>query len=112
MEAFSKYKCTPPGICAPNSDEASSSYINDDVDWSKYDLNQDGVVDRFLILHTAKPQEDNGGGDTIWSHFGPLTSPIEVGGGLTIEHYTMASLRSSNYRGTIYHEMLHQFELR
>lgn len=82
--------------------------INDDVDWSKYDLNQDGVVDRFLILHTAKPQEDNGGGDTIWSHFGPLTSPIEVGGGLTIEHYTMASLRSSNYRGTIYHEMLHQ----
>jgi M6 family metalloprotease-like protein len=84
------------------------SDLSDEIDWSIFDLNDDGVVDRFLILHTSKPQEDNGGSDRIWSHFGPLMDPIEVGGGLTVEHYTMASLRSTNYRGTIYHEMLHQ----
>jgi len=77
--------------------------------WSKFDLDGDGWVDRLLILHSSRPQED-GSGQTnrIWSHHGPFVEPIEVAGGLKMSHYTMASMASENYRGTIYHEMLHQ----
>ena len=32
--------------------------VADEVDWEKFDLNDDGWVDRFLILHCVKPQED------------------------------------------------------
>jgi M6 family metalloprotease-like protein len=79
------------------------------VDWEEFDLNGDGAIDRLLILHTARPQEDGSGSSSrIWSHFGPLVEPVSVSGGLKVHHYTMASLRSSNYRGTMIHEMLHQ----
>jgi len=82
--------------------------LRDELDWLKWDLDKDGVVDRFIILHTSKPQEDSGAASKIWSHFGPLINPVTVASGLTVEHYTMASFRSSNYRGTIIHESLHQ----
>ena len=79
------------------------------VDWGEFDLDGDGAIDRLLILHTARPQEDGSGASSrIWSHFGPLVDPVSVSGGLKVHHYTMASLRSSNYRGTMIHEMLHQ----
>ena len=39
------------------------------LDWSKYDLNSDGYVDRLLILHTTVGQEVGGNSDRIWSHF-------------------------------------------
>ena len=82
--------------------------LSDEIDWHQWDLDKDGVVDRFIILHTSKPQEDSGTTSKIWSHFGPLLTPVSVADGLTVEHYTMASFRSSNYRGTIIHEALHQ----
>jgi len=82
--------------------------LSDQIDWQQWDLDNDGAVDRFIILHTSKPQEDGGASSKIWSHFGPLSEPITVADGLTVEHYTMASFRSSNYRGTILHEALHQ----
>ena len=79
------------------------------IDWEDFDLDGDGSIDRLLILHTATPQEDgSGSSNRIWSHFGPLMEPVPVSGGLKVHHYTMASLKSSNYRGTMIHEMLHQ----
>jgi len=80
------------------------------LNWEDFDLNSDGWVDRVLILHSAPPQEDGSGAtNRIWSHHGPLAEQLELGGGLKVSHYTMASLSSENYRGTVYHEMLHQF---
>lgn len=84
--------------------------IKDEVsDWSKYDLNDDGWIDRFLILHCAKPQEDGGGSNSrIWSHFSSIEETVELPDGLKISHYTIASQHSSNNFGTIMHEMYHQ----
>ncbi len=84
--------------------------IKDEVaDWSKYDLNDDGWIDRFLILHCAKPQEDGGGSSSrIWSHFSSIEDTVELPGDLKISHYTIASQHSSNNFGTIMHEMYHQ----
>ncbi|MBT4059528.1 MAG: hypothetical protein HOE69_04390 [Euryarchaeota archaeon] len=75
------------------------------IDLSPYDLNSDGWIDRFLIIHTADVQEDGGGGNSIWSHYGPLTEMIEING-FKVDHYTIAGFDSGF--GTIVHEMLHQ----
>ena len=89
---------------------AEEAVLATDTNWSRYDLDADGFVDRFLILHTTKGQEENPATQSrIWSHFTHFDEPIEVDGGLQIAHYTMASLQTgSSGVGTILHEMLHQ----
>lgn len=79
-------------------------------DWGKYDLNNDTVVDRLLIVHSTLAQEQGGGSSNrIWSHFTTFQDPISVDG-FSIEHYTMSSIRHGmNGIGTILHEMMHQF---
>ena len=76
----------------------------------QYDYNDDGVVDRFLILHSTLAQEQGSGStNRIWSHFTSFSEPIEKGE-FTFEHYTMSSMRHGvNGFGTILHEMMHQF---
>lgn len=80
------------------------------VDWDEYDLDGDGFVDRLLILHTTKGQEENPSQSSkIWSHFTHFDEPLEVDENVKVGHYTMASLRTgSSGMGTILHEMLHQ----
>ena len=82
----------------------------DDIDWEKFDLDNDGNVDRLLILHTTTGQEDGGGSsDRIWSHFSELEEKQSVGNSLFVQHYALASLKSpSKGLGTMIHEMLHQ----
>lgn len=83
--------------------------IGDDIDWDQADYNNDGIIDRFLILHPAVPQEDGSGGSSrIWSHFSQIPEMLETSDGQKIGHYVIASMASSTYRGTIMHEMLHQ----
>ena len=79
-------------------------------DLTSYDLNADGVVDRFLILHSTLAQEQGGGSSNrIWSHFTSFVDPITKGD-FSFEHYTMSSMRHGNSGfGTILHEMMHQF---
>ena len=82
----------------------------DNIDWNKFDLDNDGNVDRLLILHTTTGQEDGGGSsDRIWSHFAELEDKQSVGNSLFVQHYALASLKSpSKGLGTMIHEMLHQ----
>ena len=74
-------------------------------DLSRWDLNNDGVVDRILILHSSEPQEKGGGANSLWSHFTGMQEPLVIGD-WSIEHFTVASVNSG--LGTIVHEMLHQ----
>jgi hypothetical protein len=76
-----------------------------DIELSQFDLDSDGWIDRFLIIHTANVQEDGGGSGSIWSHYGPLSEVVEVKG-FKFDHYTIAGFDSGF--GTIAHEMLHQ----
>ena len=79
------------------------------INWNKYDLNGDGTVDRLLILHTTIGQESGGNSNRIWSHFTTFENPVDLGNGLSVSHYAMASLGSkSDGFGTAMHEMLHQ----
>ena len=76
-----------------------------ETDLSKWDFDDDGIVDRLLILHSGGAQESNGDSSAIWSHFSGLDNPIEISK-WSIEHYTIVSLSSG--LGTLMHEMLHQ----
>ncbi len=85
-------------------------HLRTSLDWVKGDLNDDGLVDRLLLLHSTKGQEESSGvQERIWSHFTSFEEPLEVEDGLLVSHYTMASLQTgSSGVGTILHEMLHQ----
>jgi len=74
-------------------------------DLSPWDFDNNGIVDRLLILHSANPQEISGGSSSIWSHMSGLDNPVKIGE-WSINHYTIASTKSGV--GTIVHEMLHQ----
>lgn len=84
--------------------------VSDSINWEPFDLNDDGTVDRLLILHTSKGQEENPSVKSrIWSHFTEFDTPIDTGNGHSVEHYTMASLQTGTSGiGTIMHEMMHQ----
>jgi M6 family metalloprotease-like protein len=81
-----------------------SSLLND-IDLSIWDFNNDGIIDRLLILHSGEAQESNGQSSSIWSHFSGLDDPIKLSK-WSVEHYTIVSLSSG--LGTLMHEMLHQ----
>ena len=78
----------------------------DNVDMSPYDFDNDGWVDRLLVLHTGDAQEDGGNQNAIWSHYAPLSPGFSVGD-KSIGAYTLASFSSG--LGTMIHEMLHMF---
>ncbi|MDP6324427.1 MAG: M6 family metalloprotease domain-containing protein [Candidatus Thalassarchaeaceae archaeon] len=78
----------------------------DNLDMSPYDFDNDGWVDRLLVLHTGDAQEDGGNQDAIWSHYAPLSPGFSVGG-KSIGAYTISSFSSG--MGTMIHEMLHMF---
>ena len=51
----------------------------DEATLSDYDLNEDGVVDRFLILHSTLAQEQgSGSSNRIWSHFTSFSEPSKT----------------------------------
>ena len=64
-----------------------------DKDLSPWDFDDDGIVDRILILHSANPQEIGGGASSIWSHMSGLDNPIVIDK-WSINHYTIASTKS------------------
>ena len=58
-----------------------------DIEWSRYDWNDDGYVNQLLIVYAGKGMNDGGDGNTIWphqwwmsehQHEGAYCNPIEV----------------------------------
>ena len=89
-------------------DDLVESAVKDSLsgmDLSPWDFDNNGIVDRLLILHSANPQEIGGGSSSIWSHMSGLDDPIIINE-WSINHYTIASTKSGV--GTVVHEMLHQ----
>ena len=85
-------------------------HIDGDVNWGEYDLNDDGRVDRFMVLHTSYGQEESAERtERIWSHFTHFEEPLDLSTGDQLGHYTMSSLKpGSSGVGTILHETMHQ----
>lgn len=58
-------------MTTPNSQTLVNDAItiaNSDVDFSKYDFNNDGVCDGVIVIHSGPGAEGTGSDDDIWSH--------------------------------------------
>ncbi|BDU50233.1 M6 family metalloprotease domain-containing protein [Haliovirga abyssi] len=64
----------------------AAQYIN----FSNYDLNNDGYVDQLIVIHSGEGEEKSGIATDIWSHEWNLKTPYEVDG-VKISKYTMQS---------------------
>lgn len=96
-------------------------WANDDVDFSKYDWDGDGVVDQVFILYAGQGQNVNGI-DTglIWPQEGTLNAfgsdqnPFQMDG-VTIDNFACSCELGENGKidgiGTICHEFSHCFGL-
>jgi immune inhibitor A len=72
---------------------AKASYPN--FDWSQFDVNKDGLIDRLWIIHAGLGEEDSRtllgrmapGEGQIWSHSGTLSPYVDVASGVKAGPY-------------------------
>lgn len=86
----------------------------DDIDFSQYDTDGDGIVDHVIVIHAGRAQEDTGVTNNIWSHHYFVEYNGDTRGYLTkwgvyIKNYTMLSEYSPV--GVFAHEFGHDLEL-
>lgn len=90
--------------------------IDDEVDLSQYDTNNDGYIDNVFVFYAGKGEADSGIEDTVWPH----SYDIEYArpgftfeyDGVLLNHYACSNEFDSQYRrpdgiGTFVHEFSH-----
>ena len=83
---------------------------NADVDFTKYDNDNDGIVDGIHIIFAGPGEEAGGGGDCIWSHSSTVTTTVD---GKSTSHYSCSpEIRGSggsniSHIGVVCHEVAH-----
>ena len=99
--------------------------IDDEVDFTKYDWDNDGEVEQIFLIHAGYDEAQSGVKTDIWSHAWTLTEALEEGDGkgpitldgVLIDRYaTSSELRGKNGNylagiGTACHEFSHCFGL-
>ena len=83
---------------------------NADVDFSKYDNDNDGIVDGIHIIFAGPGEEAGGGGDCIWSHSSTVTTTVD--GKSTSRYSCSPEIRGSggsniSHIGVVCHEVAH-----
>jgi len=91
------------------------------INWSDYDLDNDGYVDFVYVIYAGKGQADGGTSETIWPHNWSVESARSYGyctysaseckvGGKKLDNYAMSAEMSGNSLagiGTLCHEFGH-----
>ena len=99
--------------------------LDDEVDFSQYDWDGDGVVEQIYIIHSGFDEAQSGTRNDIWSHAWTLTEakdendgngPVLVDGVIIDSYATSSELRDNNGTkisgiGTACHEFSHCFGL-
>lgn len=95
--------------------EEAVRLVDDDVDFSLYDWNNDGVVEGIAVVYAGLNQAEGGAEDDIWPHKGTISSFADH---TFIKNYACASEKRKvdetilmNGIGTICHEISHCFGL-
>ena len=99
--------------------------IDDEVDFTKYDWDEDGKVEQIFFIHAGYDEAQSGTSTDIWSHAWTLTEakeygdgkgPVTVDGVLADRYATSSELRGREGHylagiGTACHEFAHCFGL-
>ena len=95
--------------------------VDEEVDFSKYDWDGDGMVDQVYIIYAGKGEADGGATNTIWPHEWTLSEATKYGDGggpqeldgVTIDTYACGPELNGNSKvcgiGTMCHEFSHCF---
>ncbi|MDR0681329.1 MAG: M6 family metalloprotease domain-containing protein [Dysgonamonadaceae bacterium] len=103
-----------PGLMVREAIIAASA---DGCDFSKYDINDDGIVDAVHVIFAGYGQEAGvPAGQAIWSHKSNVYPPVTLNGKLIYPYSCSPELRGNNgsnitYIGAIAHELSHVFGL-
>lgn len=93
--------------------EEGIAQADNDVDFSVYDNDNDGIVDAVFMIFAGHGQEAGGGSDCIWSHAshigGTYADGVEFGSYACGPELRGASGNSITYIGVICHELGHSF---
>lgn len=93
--------------------EEGIAQADNDVDFSIYDNDNDGVVDGVFMIFSGHGQEAGGGSDCIWSHAsyvsGTYADGVEFGRYACAPELRGASGSGITYIGVICHELGHSF---
>ena len=87
------------------------------IDFSKYDLNSDGKVDNVFVIYAGYNQAEGGDPDTVWPHYGDISSMKINYNGVTLGYYGCTSELKDycgavlSSIGTFCHEFSHSLGL-
>lgn len=89
--------------------------LDDEVDFSEYDRDGDGLIDNVFIFYAGKGEHDSGISSCVWPHSWELSSAGHepfIFDGVQLEHYACSCEYPSGYKrpdgmGTFVHEFSH-----
>ncbi|MBQ0119299.1 MAG: M6 family metalloprotease domain-containing protein [Bacteroidales bacterium] len=95
--------------------EACELAVKDHVDFTKYDENNDGVVDNIFVYYAGYNEADGGGENTIWPHRFAVQDRPTYGGKKVYDYACTSELKTTQGRqsgqmcgiGTFCHEFSH-----
>lgn len=94
--------------------EACEAAYLQGVDFSKYDIDNDGIVDNVAIIFAGYNEAESGDGTAIWPHYGNISnenielSGVKIGGYTCCSEYTGGNMESKPATiGTFLHEFCH-----
>ncbi len=99
-------------------EEAVKLAYNDGVDFSEYDLNNDGYVDNIFVYYAGRSEAEGGGSDCVWPHKWNTIGQPTYNGKIVDVYACSSELRGSIAEepiiagiGTFCHEFSHVFGL-
>lgn len=89
--------------------------LDDEVDFSQYDRDGDGIIDNVFIFYAGKGEHDSGIKNAVWPHSWDITSVTDeefIFDGVKLNHYACTCEYPSGYQrpdgiGTFVHEFSH-----
>ncbi|MBD5289190.1 MAG: M6 family metalloprotease domain-containing protein [Bacteroides sp.] len=90
----------------------AADILDDTVDFSQYDMNDDGYVDNVFVIYAGQGEATYGGPDTVWPHSYDLLKSWEfvTKDGVMLNHYACCNewlMDRPDGVGTFIHEFSH-----
>ena len=68
--------------------------LDEEIDFSEYDRNGDGIIDNFYLFYAGYGEADGGGANTIWPHSWDISSAHSIPyiyDGVRLDHYACSN---------------------